>query len=672
MAFHEPREPVAARWYVADAYVRGCEAREALADVRSPFDLFCGCLDTPVFWCCKVATTSTAEAAAAEATSAAAVAAASAVTAAAAATAIIALTSVVTGAEARASASTTASAPPEGRAGEVLQPRRHFLVVLRKQVEEVPRDLAVAVVHEAQCVSDVADAPRTPDAVDVVVDVVGHVVVDHLRDSADIEATGRHVGRDEDGRLAALERLQRILALALGAVSVNRGRREAGATQVLLNVVRGALGFHEDEDEALVDRVQKINEDAILVARLHPLHALRHVLGGGADSTDGQENVVEHEITGKLLNLSRKSGTEHECLAIRGPRHVLLFHDAPDLRLEAHVQHAVGLVENQETAALEAHAAALEHVHEASGRRHQEITAALAVRGLRAEVRTAVDDHRSDARPIAKPLRLFVDLRRELSGRGEDERHGARLVPPARGRRVRRAVLEHGADEREEEASRLPRARLRACHEVSAGLPDGNRILLDRRWLPVICQLRVSHQVLADGLGREHLDVLRRVLSAHFNRNVVILVEIDTRCLLVRLLEQISFKPRVLVQAPVEAALVLTRATTTTAVAASAITSSATASAVVVVSSSSTVVAAVIIPPAVARCRRAAVAPAATSVIPTASIAVATSIAVAASIAVATSVAVAAAAAAATAARALAISVVTLGAPGAARSVATP
>ena len=45
--------------------------------------------------------------------------------------------------------------------------------------------------------------------------VVGDVVVQHVADAVDVEATGRHVGGHEDVDLAVLELLDRALARAL-------------------------------------------------------------------------------------------------------------------------------------------------------------------------------------------------------------------------------------------------------------------------------------------------------------------------------------------------------------------------------------------------------------------------------------------------------------------------
>ena len=50
------------------------------------------------------------------------------------------------------------------------------------------------------------------------------------------------------------------------------------------------------------------------------------------------------------LNLFRKSCAEHERLTVTSLGHRVLLDNAPNLRLEAHVQHAVSFVQDQEPA----------------------------------------------------------------------------------------------------------------------------------------------------------------------------------------------------------------------------------------------------------------------------------------------------------------------------------
>jgi len=50
------------------------------------------------------------------------------------------------------------------------------------------------------------------------------------------------------------------------------------------------------------------------------------------------------------LNFLWKRSTEHQRLSSASWRHGILLHNAPDLRLKAHVQHAIGLIQHQITA----------------------------------------------------------------------------------------------------------------------------------------------------------------------------------------------------------------------------------------------------------------------------------------------------------------------------------
>lgn len=62
--------------------------------------------------------------------------------------------------------------------------------------------------------------------------------------------------------------------------------------------------------------------------------------------------AVKHPIAppthlGQPLDLFGEGGGEHEGLALAGGGHVVLLHDATDLRLETHVQHPVSLIQHQ-------------------------------------------------------------------------------------------------------------------------------------------------------------------------------------------------------------------------------------------------------------------------------------------------------------------------------------
>ena len=125
-------------------------------------------------------------------------------------------------------------------------------------------------------------------------------------------------------------------------------------------------------------------------------------------------------------------------------------HDAPDARPEAHVEHAVRLVQHEHLDLREAHVLVLHEVDEAARGGHEQVAAALEVLDLAVELGAAHDDDRALAGPLADHTHDLLDLRRELAGGGDDE--GVRTLALLAGDELQRGQREGG---------RLARARLR-------------------------------------------------------------------------------------------------------------------------------------------------------------------------------------------------------------------
>ena len=63
-------------------------------------------------------------------------------------------------------------------------------------------------------------ASRAPDAVNVRVGGVWHVVVDHVRDAVDVEPARCNIRSDHDGEVPCFETMQRLFSLSLRAVAM--------------------------------------------------------------------------------------------------------------------------------------------------------------------------------------------------------------------------------------------------------------------------------------------------------------------------------------------------------------------------------------------------------------------------------------------------------------------
>ena len=175
-----------------------------------------------------------------------------------------------------------------------------------------------------------------------------------------------------------------------------------------------------------------------------------------ADAGDFDAHRVLQELLGEARDFGRHRGREEQRLARE--RHQLA--DPLDVRDEAHVEHAVGLVDDEDLDAGEQQLAALVEVEQAAGRRDQHVGAAHDLRFLVAEGHAA--DQQGDVELVVRAVldEAFLDLRSQFAGGFEDER--------ARHARAGAAAFEpreHG----QREGCGLAGARLGDAENVAAG-----------------------------------------------------------------------------------------------------------------------------------------------------------------------------------------------------------
>ena len=422
------------------------------------------------------------------------------------------------------SATAPAHTPSPSVSTHRLEPGRTLLLVLDEEHGELASDIAVLVVHVAQSVTHVTHSAGTPDSVHVVVDVAGQVVVDHLSDIGDVEASRRHIGRHKHGTVPALELSQGVFSLTLALVAVDGDGGDASVQKGVLELVGTSLGLHEDEHESVLHDREEVEHRADLLVLLDPLDLLGDVLGRGADSAHREEHVVLHEVAGETLDLHWEGGAEHEGLSLEG--HVRLDHDAANLRLEPHVEHSVGLVENQKLNAVESDAPALHEVDEATGSGNEKVYPAIELALLQLRVVAAVDHHGGDAGAVAELVGLVIDLRGELSSGGKNQCGGVATPASAPSRLGKSSLAKKDGNGREQEPGGFARPGLRACHHVVTGDADGNGVLLHGSGSEIPTELDVLVKLLSDGLDGELGDRLRAPIT-HLHRNIVVLVKID-------------------------------------------------------------------------------------------------------------------------------------------------
>ncbi|GAV35250.1 hypothetical protein ROTAS13_02925 [Roseomonas sp. TAS13] len=313
-----------------------------------------------------------------------------------------------------------------------------------------------------------ARAAGAADAVDIVLGMEGHVEVEDMRQPADVDAARRHVGADEELQLIRLEAVQRGEAGGLVHVPVQGADREAVLLERLVEDVHVALAVAEDQ------RVLHLLPPDQAAQRLALLHrAAEHHAGDDGGRHRGRAGNLDllrvaQEGVGELADLRRHGGGEEQRLAQRG-KHA---DDALDIGDEAHVQHPVGLVDDEDLAVGEQDAATVEQVQQPARRGDQHVHA-LVQDGLLLVHALAADQQRVVQLQVLAVLHeVLGDLERQLARRLQDQRARHAGLGARAGQDVHH---------RQDEGGRLAGAGLGHAEHVATHQHHGNGLGLNRR-----------------------------------------------------------------------------------------------------------------------------------------------------------------------------------------------
>jgi hypothetical protein len=189
---------------------------------------------------------------------------------------------------------------------------------------------------------------------------------------------------------------------------------------------------------------------------------------------DGHLHRLVEQPSRELADLARLRGREKEGLALAGKS----LRDATDVGDEAHVEHAVGLVEDEHLHLGEIHLAVAHEVEEPSGGSDQDVDAAAQRRYLGPLADASEDDLAADAAPGRVAPEALGDLRGELARRGQ---HQGAERPAATVGLDAQELVEDG----ESEGSGLSGAGLGAGEQVAGLEGVGDGVSLNRSRLGV-------------------------------------------------------------------------------------------------------------------------------------------------------------------------------------------
>ena len=209
------------------------------------------------------------------------------------------------------------------------------------------------------------EASGSADAVNVVVAVFGYVVVDDVRDTADVDTASDDVGGDEESEVTCAEFADDAITFALREVTVDAGDASGFESfgEDFVEFVGAAFGSSEDDDLTWFFAGEDADEErefSIFVDGDVELFD-----GIDDDAIFGEVNGLgfDHVFLGEPHDIRRHGCGEEEGLAVAGAG----AEDAFDVGAEADIEHAVSFVEDGDGEVFEVEVSASHEILDASG-----------------------------------------------------------------------------------------------------------------------------------------------------------------------------------------------------------------------------------------------------------------------------------------------------------------
>ena len=217
--------------------------------------------------------------------------------------------------------------------------------------------------------------------------------------------------------------------------------------------------------------LEDLGKQGILGLERDGEHILVDGVCGHSFASDLDTSRVVHQVVHVGKHAVVERGGEQQRLAVGGD----LRDDLAHLRHEAHVQHAVGLVEYEDLHIAEVAGALVDEVDQAAGSRDEQVGAMAQRVDLRLVADAAYHGRATVLGARGDSVRDILDLVCELARGGHDEHERAAAM-------TRVAEPVHG---RQQEGGRLARAGLGGGEQVATGEDLGNRGRLHGRRLGI-------------------------------------------------------------------------------------------------------------------------------------------------------------------------------------------
>ena len=306
-------------------------------------------------------------------------------------------------------------------------------------------------------------------AVDIGIRGIGDVVIDNVRDPGNVDTASGDISRHQYPVSTLTKAVQRGLAPRLGEVPLQGSGGVARLGQLFAETPGAVLGPGKDQHRFGVGLPQEIEQQGRLEVGFHRIEGVTDCGRRGRDAYPNRDRVVQ-DLLGQTPDLTGHGGRKEKRLPLPGK----MPEDPPDVRKKSHVEHMVGLVQDQDFEAAEIHGSAADQVEEPAGAGHHDVGTLPEFYLLAANSHAAVYGDATNAGLSAQAPDSLVSLLGQLPcGRDNQPAHAALFS-------LYQAV-QHGKHERRCFAG----PGLCQAHNIPAVHDLGNSLCLNRRGINI-------------------------------------------------------------------------------------------------------------------------------------------------------------------------------------------
>ena len=120
-------------------------------------------------------------------------------------------------------------------------------------------------IHQGHGDPFMARPPGPANSVQIGLFIFGRLEVEHVGHFFNVNASGRHIGGNQDVNLAVAECTQRLFAGSLAEVTVQCPSSETTAFEFFCNACSSALGAGEDNSQATIASLQSARQKFVFI-----------------------------------------------------------------------------------------------------------------------------------------------------------------------------------------------------------------------------------------------------------------------------------------------------------------------------------------------------------------------------------------------------------------------